>query len=167
MRRAPRDWRGRVVSYQTVFERLFRKTRKRPDGCWEWTGSKGSCGYGHMRVSGRTVSVHRIAYNELVGPIPDGLTLDHLCRNRWCVNPEHLEPVTNRENVLRGVNPPAQNHRKQKCLKGHPFDLTPGGRRGCSVCRCQRTQAYRKRHRARYLEAKRVYYQRKKAERAA
>jgi hypothetical protein len=94
----------------------------RADECWEWTASKIG-GYGRFSVGQhRTVAAHRWAYEALVGPIPDGLTLDHLCRNRACVNPAHLEPVTMRENVLRGFNPCAINARKTECPKGHPFD---------------------------------------------
>lgn len=70
--------------------------------CWVWTGAKQSAGYGALRVDGRVVLAHRHAYEQAVGPIPAGLQLDHLCRVTDCVNPEHLEPVTNRENVLRG-----------------------------------------------------------------
>ena len=86
---------------RTAKERFWAKVKK-TDGCWLWTGWKNDRGYGNFEVdSTRTVKAHRFAYEVLVGPIPDGLTLDHLCRNPSCVNPEHLEPVTLRENIMR------------------------------------------------------------------
>lgn len=71
------------------------------DGCWVWTASQNGTGYGALTIAGARKLAHRLAYAHLVGPIPDGLDLDHLCRNRMCVNPAHLEPVTRRENLRR------------------------------------------------------------------
>jgi HNH endonuclease len=71
-------------------------------GCWIWTGELNRNGYGRMWINGRRVMVHRHVYEALVGPIPDGAVLDHTCRNRACCAPHHLEPVTVRENTLRG-----------------------------------------------------------------
>ena len=70
-------------------------------GCWEWQGFCTKKGYGHKSYKGTTVRAHRHYYEKLVGPVPDGLVLDHLCKNKKCVNPTHLEPVTNKENLNR------------------------------------------------------------------
>jgi HNH endonuclease len=92
-------------------------------GCWLWRGATGT-GYGVIR-RGRAgegmLQAHRVAYEMLVGPIPVGMEIDHLCRVRACVNPAHLEPVTHRENDLRGVGACAINARKVYCNKGHLF----------------------------------------------
>lgn len=86
--------------------------------CWVWQGGMFSeNGYGNYRRR----AAHRVAYELCVGPVPDGLTLDHLCRNKRCVNPAHLEPVTTGENVRRGIGPSAQNARKTHCKRGHEF----------------------------------------------
>src|SRR5438552_3186211 len=71
-------------------------------GCWEWNGPRSNNGYGRMPYQGRARPAHQLVYRLWRGPIPEGLELDHLCRNTWCVNPEHLEPVTHRENTRRG-----------------------------------------------------------------
>ena len=92
-------------------------------GCWRWKQSLNSQGYGQVMVSGRPWRVHRLIYSDVHGSIAVGLVLDHLCRNRWCCNPDHLEPVTDRTNVIeRGFAPTAINARKTECVHGHPFD---------------------------------------------
>ncbi len=118
--------------------------------CWLWTGHLQSGGYGQMRLDGYLTLVHRIAYQAMVGPVPAGLQLDHLCRVRRCVNPDHLEPVTNRENVLRGAGITAQNAKKTHCKRGHAFDLdntrwSPGGGRACGACQRMKAAASRAR----------------------
>jgi len=101
--------------------------------CWLWTGSLNRLGYGNGRYDGRTMSAHRAAYTLLVGPIPKGMQLDHLCRVRRCVNPAHLEPVTQSTNMLRARS--LITH----CPQGHPYDEVNTywhrGRRNCRACR--------------------------------
>jgi HNH endonuclease len=108
------------------------------DGCWLWTGTTSHGGYGSFRMDGRQQGAHRVAYVLFRGPIPDGLTIDHLCRVPGCVNPDHLEAVTMRENTLRGVSKVAQQARKTHCLRGHPLSgdnlWVRGGKRFCRTC---------------------------------
>lgn len=104
--------------------------------CWPWTKYVAPNGYGR---AGRNQQAHRWVYEKIIGPIPEGLTLDHLCRNRSCVNPWHMEPVTMRENTLRGATIPAVNARKTHCIHGHAFDadntlVLPDGSRSCRTC---------------------------------
>lgn len=111
-------------------------------GCWIWQGGRNGKGYGAVNVAGRVRSAHREVYGALVTPVPDELTLDHLCRVHACVNPAHLEPTTSRENTLRSPQTIAGIHARQThCKHGHEF--TPDntylyeGRRYCRTC--QRT----------------------------
>ena len=90
-------------------ERFWSKVVKRDDGCWEWIAARKASGYGVFNTDGRFGPVRRahvLAYEDRRGPVPDGLEIDHLCRNRWCVNPDHMEPVTHRENLRRGLGKP-------------------------------------------------------------
>lgn len=121
--------------------------------CWLWTASIAGKGYGQIyagTVDGRLrkAVAHRWAYEALIGPVPDGLVLDHLCRVRLCVNPWHLEPVPNRENLLRGDTIIAANASRTHCPAGHPYDNgnTHFDRAGSRHCRpCGREAAARRR----------------------
>lgn len=121
-------------------ERFWDKVSPEPmTGCWIWAAATSAGGYGTFTVHNRTVRAHRLAYERLVGPIPDGLQVDHLCRVRRCVNPNHLEPVTQRENLMRGEGSPAQNARKTHRKRGHLLAgdnlfIKPQGWRQCRIC---------------------------------
>jgi hypothetical protein len=91
------------------------------NGCWIWQQGKRDTGYGRVQRDKRDCLAHRVYYERFIGPIPTGLTLDHLCRVRTCVNPAHLEPVTLAENKRRGMSPNAINARRTHCLRGHAF----------------------------------------------
>jgi hypothetical protein len=125
-----------------VWERV-----EKTETCWLWRGETSRKGYGRVAVgrqskgSRRRFTAHRLLYEALVGPIPDGLTLDHLCRNRICVRPEHLEPVTAAVNNLRGYSPTAINAAKTHCIRGHEFNPAntgignKPGHRYCKACK--------------------------------
>lgn len=118
--------------------------------CWTWKGGINSNGYGSTWMDGKHEQAHRVAYEFMVGPLPDGLQIDHLCRNRACVNPAHMEPVTSRENTLRGTSVPGTNARKTRCVHGHPFDdentlIAKDGRRQCRACHNRRSVERRER----------------------
>jgi len=120
-----------------------------PAACWLWTGEINPDGYGRFhleRPESRRVPAHRFAYEAQNGPIPDGLVIDHLCRNRTCMNPAHMEPVTNAENLRRGYSPSAINKRKTECIHGHPFseENTVMGRRGRRCRQCARDRYQRR-----------------------
>lgn len=125
------------MSTAAVSQRFWTKVRRTED-CWHWIAGISTTGYGHFWLNGRTVVAHRYAYEVCVGPIPDGLVLDHLCRNRACVRPEHLEPVTQRDNTIRGLTQPAFNAQKDQCPAGHPYSgdnlRVTNGRRVCRAC---------------------------------
>lgn len=106
-------------------------------------------GYGKVRVGGGKIArAHRVAYECAKGPIPDGLVIDHLCRNKACCNPDHLEAVTQRENTLRGMGPSANAAKLTHCKRGHPFDsantsINTRGHRVCRACRAEIDRRYR------------------------
>lgn len=143
-------------------ERFLRKFIERiafGPGCWVWTGAKRK-GYGRWHVRHRSVGAHRLAYMLIVGAIPAGMQIDHLCRNPACVNPTHMEVVDNRTNTLRGFSPAAIGARRSRCIHGHPFDSgntkyvvekrrgTLRTKRVCRMCRAriERQKPRRTRH---------------------
>lgn len=113
-----------------VLERVSEDT----SGCWLWTLHTNADGYAQTVWRGKSRRMHRVAYELFVGPIPEGLVLDHLCRVRHCLNPKHLEPVTGRENVMRGEGVGAKCARRTHCPAGHPLDNSNRDQRGSRVC---------------------------------
>jgi hypothetical protein len=152
---------GENMAKTPLIERFWPKVNKEgpvPDNrpelgrCWQWTASTTAGGYGQIRAGGTAGTMlyaHRLAYEFTIGPIPNGLQLDHLCRNRACLNPSHLEPVTNRINGLRGQSFAAINARKTHCPKGHEYTTentvvdSNTGSRSCRTCRRESGAAYR------------------------
>ena len=122
-------------------------------GCWFWLGSLSPKGYGRVSVQYQAYMAHRYVYERYRGKVPEGMELDHLCRVRDCVNPDHLEAVTHQENVARG-NAGKTNREKTHCNHGHPFDEQNTGyhknNRGryCRECRRQRARAHYERVKA-------------------
>lgn len=134
---------------------------------WLWTGGLATAGYGRIKlpreavtatdgrrawIEAQQVLAHRAAYEVWVGPIPEGLTIDHLCRVRACVKPDHLEPVSMRTNVLRGRGPAAKHAAQTHCKRGHPFtpehmDMTRFRKTGHRICRTCVLQRHAKRYR--------------------
>ena len=142
------------MKQMNFMERLaqFAATRTREE-CWVWPGSLATGGYGLTPIRGadgkkRTIGVHRLAYEAVIGPIPDGLQIDHLCRNRACFNPYHLEAVSGHENWRRGESPSALHSRKTHCSNGHAFDeantwvSAKRHQRVCKTCTRIRVRAY-------------------------
>ena len=135
-----------VSDLRPLHVRILERIQTDEFGCWEWIGKLNDKGYGVIRKN-KSVDpkqlmnlTHRVVYEALVGDIPIGLEIDHVCRNRKCCNPKHLEPVTRRENILRGEAPAAVNARKTHCNNGHPLfggnlRIDGLGRRICIICR--------------------------------
>ncbi len=137
------------IDNRPAIERFTGKTIRLNDGCIEWTAYRNANGYGRFKP-GKGMSMklaHRWAYEFHVGPIPDGLVIDHLCRNRSCVNPDHLEAVTQKVNIRRGHG----NGSKSHCPQGHPYSCSNlrryRGFRYCLACQEQKNRArvYRRR----------------------
>jgi hypothetical protein len=138
----------RLIATDAALSRFRSKFEISESGCWIWTASFYSVGYARFSIDGRWVIAHRWCYERLRGVVPFDRDLDHLCRERRCVNPWHLEPVTRRENLLRGDTIPARNAAKAACPKGH--DCTPEntrlyrGMRYCRECNRARNRAYKR-----------------------
>jgi hypothetical protein len=121
---------------------------RKTETCWYWTGAVKNNGYGEVEIQGedRQLAVHRVTYEMAKGRIPDGMVIDHLCRNTVCVNPDHMEVVTNTENLRRGNGFNGVNARKTHCIRGHPLSgdnvyiWLKNGRecRGCKACKRER-----------------------------
>ena len=141
----PKGYRG------PVRDRLLKRLHPEPNsGCWLWDGGANDVGYGKMRVGECDEYVHRLAYKEFRGPIPDGMVLDHLCRTPACCNPDHLEPVTHGENIRRGY---AVKPRPTHCPRGHEYTgdnaiTRPDGRVVCRTCKRRVGLAYMRARRA-------------------
>ncbi|MET8278291.1 HNH endonuclease signature motif containing protein [Micromonospora sp. NPDC005174] len=132
---------------RSLRERILSSVKIDENSCWRWQKYVKPNGYGQIGVPGQSSQyVHRVAYLTFVGPIPDGLQIDHLCRVRDCCNPDHLEPVKARTNVLRGVGFAAEHARVERCPAGHPYDnvntyvRADRQGRGCRTCRLESSQ---------------------------
>jgi len=136
------EWTAR--SGTTLYEFLaFKVATRRDNSCWTWPGCHPEGGYSRVNVPGRTQQpAHRVAYELRYGPIPYGLEPDHTCRNRWCWNPDHIEPVTRSVNTIRGLRRSLQTH----CKYGHPFTaentLLYRGERRCRKCQYRRRRQH-------------------------
>jgi hypothetical protein len=130
------------------FVRFAAKVRRQENGCWHFVSAKDKDGYSIFRFGDySTGRAHRFAFEAFRFPIPEGLELDHLCRNTGCVNPFHLEAVTTRVNILRGSAPPAQNAKQTTCINGHQFShVDKWGRRRCKICVRSRWEKWKFNH---------------------
>lgn len=132
----------------TLHERIMAKVAVSEDGCWLWSGSRQKNGYAVIQRGGsenKLLRAHRALYEITKGPIAEGLDLDHLCRVRHCVNPDHLEPVTRAENVARGARRTGYAAERTHCKHGHPWTpestyWMPSGARKCRICKRSQSQ---------------------------
>ena len=133
-----------MAPMKPIPDQLTERIEIQPGGCWLWTGAVNN-GYGRLYCDGRLVYAHRAVYEEMVGPIPDGRQLDHRCRVTRCVNPAHLEPVSNRENGRRGI----KGVLTTQCPNGHVYTdentmRRPNGHRRCRRCHNTREEVRRR-----------------------
>lgn len=125
------------------------KTVETPTGCWLWQGPLDRDGYGTFHFRRRNRRAHRVGYFLLNGPIEPGLVINHTCRNRNCVNPQHLEAVTASESAMKDSSSPAYvNSQKTHCPRGHPYDRQYGKQRYCSICSAEKSKRLRAKWRA-------------------
>jgi hypothetical protein len=145
--RKPHVWLHPERRDETDAGRFQRHIRQAGD-CHLWTGYLNSDGYGRFRAGGRMLSAHRFAYESAKGPVPDGYEIDHLCRTRHCVNPEHMEAVPHPENMRRGLRGELTTH----CKQGHAYDVANtirrGNKRSCRRCSNAASRRYQARRRA-------------------
>ena len=145
------------------FAKFLQRIQFDESGCWLWTGIIDKPGgYGRFTFWGRLRLAHRVAYEHWIGKIPMGLQIDHLCRVRNCVNPDHLEAVTQRENLMRGIGITAVLARATHCKRGHPFDeanttLDANGKRRCRECLRLQWKEINRRRREHTAQAKEHY----------
>lgn len=141
------------MTKKTLEERFWEKVIvKGEDDCWEWIGAKRRKGYGAINIDGKYPSSHRVSYEMQYGKIPENQVIDHLCRNPACVNPNHLEAVSQKENLARGIGISAINAAKTHCPKGHEYtpentNISKKNQRSCRICQLEYLRKYNARKR--------------------
>ena len=149
-----------------AIERFLSKINVVENGCWEWTACKNNYGYGQININSKILRAHRFIYEYYHGMIDPNLTIDHLCRNRKCVNVNHLEQVSMKINTRRGMSPSGINFRKTHCPQGHEYTpkntISESGGRRCKICNIHRKQVWRKNNLERHKSQQREWWIRNK-----